>query len=58
MKILHARMFLKKNENVELKMRCRIAEIDTTNKFPGDDIVEKFIITTVEKDKGWISCDF
>ncbi|WP_445666274.1 hypothetical protein [Fodinibius sp. AD559] len=44
-------MFLKKNENVELKMRCRIAEIDTTNKFPGDDIVEKSIITTVEKDK-------
>lgn len=57
-KLLHARMFLKKNKNQEIRMRCRIADIDTTTNFPGDDITEKSIITTSEKDKGWISCDF
>lgn len=56
-KLLQARMFLKRNENDELRMRCRIADVDTTTNFPGDDITEKSIITTSEKDKGWITCD-
>lgn len=57
MKLLHARMFLKENKNDELKMRCRIAKVDSSNGMPGEDITKKSIITTFKKDKGWITSD-
>ncbi|MDZ7773195.1 MAG: carboxypeptidase-like regulatory domain-containing protein [Balneolaceae bacterium] len=58
LKLLHARMFLKRNKNDSLKMRCSIAAVDSSSKRPGRNLIPQAVITTSTKDKGWITCDF
>lgn len=58
LKLLHARMFLKRNKYESLKMRCSIAAVDSSSKLPGKNLIRKAAITTTTKDKGWITCDF
>jgi hypothetical protein len=58
LKLLHARMFLKRNKNDSLKIRCSIAAADASSKLPGKNVIEQAAITTTTKDKGWITCDF
>jgi hypothetical protein len=56
--LLYARMFLERNESDGLTMRCRIASVNPESGNPGKDLVDKNIVTSVEKDSGWVTCDF
>jgi len=56
--LLYARMFLKRYDNDGLTMRCRVAAVDPESGNPGKELVHKSIVTTVEKDHGWVTCDF
>ena len=52
LKLLHARMFLKRNLNDSLKMRCSIAAVDSSSKLPGRNLIQQAVVTTLSKDKG------
>lgn len=56
-KLLHARMFLTENPNEVLRMRCRIAAVDSATNLPGESLLNEAVITTFKKDKGWVTCD-
>lgn len=58
LKLLHARMFLKRNKNDSLKMRCSIAAVDSSSKLPGRNLIPQAAVTSSRKDNGWITCDF
>ncbi|MDZ7756504.1 carboxypeptidase-like regulatory domain-containing protein [Rhodohalobacter sp.] len=57
-KILHSRMFLMRDRDDPLKIRCGIAKADSLTGLPSNEFYNRRNTTTAAKEKGWFTCDF
>lgn len=57
-KILYSRIFLKRDRKDSLNIRCGIAKVDPDTNLPSDEFLNKPVISSAAKGKGWMTCDF
>lgn len=58
LKILYSRIFLKRNSNASVHIRCGIAKADPQTGMPAHSLIPITIDITTATQKGWATCDF
>ncbi|WP_445664030.1 carboxypeptidase-like regulatory domain-containing protein [Fodinibius sp. AD559] len=58
LQILYSRIFLKRNTNTSVHIRCGLTEVNYETGMPAQPLIPKTINITTTTQKGWATCDF
>lgn len=58
LRILYSRIFLKRNTNTPVHIRCGLTEVDPETGMPAHPLIPKRVTITTTTQKGWATCDF